>query len=86
MEEILVKNSNYANISSLKKRLINENILEYKCACCGNAGEWNGKPLSLQLDHINGNNRDHRKENLQFLCPNCHSQTNTYAGKNNSNN
>lgn len=82
IDEILVENSTYANISSLKKRLINEKILEYKCAICGNTGEWLGKSLNLQLDHINGNNTDHRIENLRFLCPNCHSQTETYAGKN----
>lgn len=82
IEEILVENSPYANISSLKKRLINEKILEYKCAICGNTGEWMGHQLNLQLDHINGNNTDHRIENLRFLCPNCHAQTETYAGKN----
>lgn len=82
IEDVLVQNSSYANISSLKKRLINEHILEYKCACCGNTGEWLGKPLSLQLDHINGDNKDHRINNLRFLCPNCHAQTETYAGKN----
>ena len=81
LEEILIENSDYANISSLKKRLINEGYLEYKCACC-RINEWLGQPISLQLDHINGNNRDHRIENLRFLCPNCHAQTETYAGKN----
>jgi hypothetical protein len=45
-------------------------------------GEWNGQPLKLQLDHINGINDDNRLENLRFICPNCHSQTITYAGKN----
>ena len=85
LDEILVKNSSYSNISSLKRRLINENRLEYKCACCGNIGKWNGKSLSLQLDHINGINNDHRIENLRFLCPNCHSQTKTYSGKNKNN-
>ena len=84
MSEILVKDSNYVAISRLKKRLVDEGYLEYKCACCG-ISEWMGKPISLQLDHINGNNRDHRIENLRFLCPNCHSQTNTYAGKNKGN-
>jgi RNA polymerase subunit RPABC4/transcription elongation factor Spt4 len=44
--------------------------------------EWNGKVLTLQVDHINGVNDDHRLENLRFLCPNCHSQTPTYAGSN----
>lgn len=56
--------------------------MEYKCACCGNTGEWNGRPLVLQLDHINGDNCDNRLENLRFLCPNCHSQTDTFAGRN----
>ena len=82
LDEILIENSSYANISSLKKRLLNEGRLEYKCAICGNIGEWNGKSLSLQLDHINGINNDHRIENLRFLCPNCHSQTSNYSGKN----
>ena len=81
MEEILVEDSDYVSISRLKARLVNEGYLEYKCSCCG-INEWLGKPISLQLDHINGNNRDHRIENLRFLCPNCHSQTDTYAGKN----
>lgn len=82
LSKILIENSTYANRSSLKKRLILEGVLEYKCAECGNTGEWNGKPLALQLEHKNGINNDHRLENLCFLCPNCHSQTKTYAGKN----
>lgn len=82
LDEILVENSTYANISRLKIRLINEGRLEYKCACCGNIGEWQGQKLTLQLDHINGKNNDHRIENLRLLCPNCHSITETYAGKN----
>lgn len=81
LEEILIENSSYANIASLKKRLIKEGALEYKCAICG-LTEWLNKPISLQLDHINGINNDHRIENLRFLCPNCHSQTDTFAGKN----
>lgn len=81
LDEILIENSPYANISSLKRRLINENRLGYKCAICG-LTEWLNKPISLQLDHINGINNDHRITNLRFLCPNCHSQTDNYAGKN----
>lgn len=81
LDEILVENSTYLNIARLKKRLLDEDKLPYVCAFCGNKGEWQGKPLTLQLDHINGNHTDHRIENLRFLCPNCHSQTETYAGR-----
>ena len=81
LEDILVENSTYLNISSLKKRLISAGLLEYKCAECG-LSSWRGKPISLQLDHINGVHDDNRLENLRFLCPNCHSQTETFAGKN----
>jgi 5-methylcytosine-specific restriction endonuclease McrA len=65
----------------VKHRILKENLLPYVCAVC-NVSEWNGKPISLHLDHINGKNGDHRIENLRFLCPNCHSQTDTYTGKN----
>jgi hypothetical protein len=77
---ILVENSTY-NRSSLKKRLIDEKILEYKCEKCLNSGEWLGEKITLQLDHKNGIFNDNRIENLRFLCPNCHSQTDTFAGK-----
>jgi len=79
-DEIFIKGSTYNN-SNLKKRIINENLVEYVCADvdCSNTGEWNSKKLVLQLDHINGDSRDNRIENLRFLCPNCHSQTVTYS-------
>lgn len=82
LDEILVENSQYTNINRLKKRLLKEGLLEYKCAKCGNDGTWLGNPLSLQLEHKNGIHNDHRIENLEFLCPNCHAQTDTYGGKN----
>ena len=82
LEDILVENSTYANRTALKNRLIKEGTMTYECAICKNKGEWNGKSLTLQLDHINGINNDHRLENLRFLCPNCHSQTNTFSGRN----
>lgn len=82
MDEILTENSAYTNRGRLKVRLISENLLEYRCSICGNEGEWLGQPLSLQLDHINGINNDNRLDNLRFLCPNCHSQTDTFSGKN----
>jgi hypothetical protein len=51
------------------------------CETCGNGGEWQGRPLTLQLDHVNGKYDDNRLENLRWLCPNCHSQTETFAGR-----
>jgi hypothetical protein len=80
LEEVLTEES-YYNRFHLKRRLLNKGLLNYACAKCG-ISEWNGKRLSLQLEHINGVNNDHRLENLCLLCPNCHSQTDTYAGKN----
>jgi len=77
---VLVENSTYSR-TSLKKRLVEENILEYKCEKCSNKGEWLGEKITLQLDHKNGIFNDNRIENLRFLCPNCHSQTDTFAGK-----
>lgn len=79
-EDILIENSTYTNSTSLRKRLINNKLLINKCYECG-ITEWNGKKLTLQLDHINGNNRDNRIENLRLLCPNCHSQTPTYCNR-----
>ena len=78
LEQILIKDSEY-NRTKLKERLINEGLKEYKCECCG-ITEWNGKPISLQLHHLNGIHNDNRLSNLQLLCPNCHSQTDNYAG------
>jgi hypothetical protein len=81
LEEVLVQNSTM-DIKHIKKKIIREGVLgDYACSECG-AVEWMGKPLSLHLDHINGDRFDNRKENLRFLCPNCHSQTSTYCGKN----
>ena len=57
-------------------------VLKEICIECGQTNKHNGKKLVLQLDHINGDNNDYRIENLRILCPNCHSQTNTFAGKN----
>lgn len=81
LEEILVENSTFTNNTDLKKKLFEARVLKNICYECGQLPEWNEKPLVLQLDHINGINNDNRKQNLQILCPNCHTQTVTYAGK-----
>lgn len=69
------------NRSHIKGRLIRLGLLEDVCAVCGTTS-WLGRPLSLHLHHINGDGGDHRLENLQVLCPNCHSQTDTFGGRN----
>ena len=64
------------------RRALIETGRPYRCAGCGRDGSWNGRPLTLHVDHIDGRSWDCRPENLRFLCPNCHSQTATYAGRN----
>lgn len=78
-EEWFVENSHHGGHST-KNRLFKLGW-ENKCSWCG-IGEWRGTPLSLHLDHIDGNNKNNLLGNLRLLCPNCHSQTNTYCGKN----
>lgn len=83
LKEILVKDDTiHVKTEHLKKRLVDENILEYKCTIC-NVSSWLEKDLSLHLDHIDGDSYNNKLENLRFLCPNCHSQTETYCGKKN---
>ena len=78
--EILVKDSTYQS-HKLKRRLILEGVKLHVCESC-RLTEWLGKPIPLELHHINGNNSDNRLENLLLLCPNCHALTDSYRGKN----
>lgn len=80
-EDIFCQNS-LVSRERAKTLLIKLSILEYKCGICEIYPIWNNKSLSLHIDHINGIRNDHRIENLRFLCPNCHSQTETYCNFN----
>jgi len=66
---------------TIKTLILRYDIIPHQCKECKCSSLWNSKPLSLQLHHLNGDNDDNRIENLIFLCPNCHSQTENYAGK-----
>ena len=81
-ETVFCENSTFPR-QKIKNRIIKNKLLKYECFVCKNDGNWNGIKLSLHLDHINGVNNDNRICNLRFLCPNCHSQTETYGGKSN---
>lgn len=67
--------------SRIRARLFEEGILVERCSGCGIGPEWNGQPLVLQIDHVNGDAYDSRLENLRVLCPNCHSQTPTWGAR-----
>ncbi len=82
LSDVLVENSTYKNSFHLLERLYKEGYKICRCEKCG-INEWNGKPIRLQLHHINGNHTDNRIENLQVLCPNCHTQTDNWGNKSN---
>ena len=66
----------------LKEKLYKEGLKERKCELCGQDENWNGKKMSLILDHINGDHSDNRLENLRIVCPNCNATLSTHGGKN----
>jgi hypothetical protein len=79
-EEAFVRDGDLGT-SSLRRKILKFDLKKYECEEC-QMTEWRGKKLSLHLDHIDGDNRNNLLENLRFLCPNCHSLTETYCGKN----
>ena len=80
LSEVFAANT-HRNRGQLKARLLKQGLKENRCQRCG-ISEWRGAPLSLALHHVNGDRMDNRVENLELLCPNCHSQTETFAGRN----
>ena len=81
LKEILEGKHPHYQTNKIRVRLIESGIKEPVCEVCG-ITEWNGNKLSFELDHIDGNSRNHKLENLRIICPNCHSQTKTYRGRN----
>lgn len=65
----------------LLTRALIESGVPYECALCGCDGTWQGMPLTLEVDHVDGDYLDNRRDNVRFLCPNCHRQTPTFAGR-----
>ena len=83
LTEVLVADST-RSLSSFRTRIFAGGLLPERCALCGLGPQWQDRPLTLQIDHINGDRYDHRLENLRTLCPNCHTQTPTFGGKSTS--
>lgn len=80
-DEVFCSNS-VVSQKTLRSFYLKQKDIKYECVKCGVGEFWNGKRLTLQLDHVDGNNNNNLLHNLRWLCPNCHSQTKTYAGKN----
>ena len=81
LEEVFCKNSSVTQ-KVLRGYVERHQVLEYRCVKCGCNGKWQEGEISLELDHIDGDNTNNEISNLRYLCPNCHALTETYRGKN----
>ena len=79
--EYLTENSTYSR-ASLKRRLFAEGLKQRRCEVCGVGEQWQGRPMALILDHVNGVADDNRLENLRIVCPNCAATFDTHCGRN----
>ena len=78
LQDILTSDWSILSLSRKRRRIDYDQ--NGKCLICG-ISEWNGNPITLHLDHVDGDNRNEERSNLRLICPNCHSQTSTYCGK-----
>lgn len=81
LDEVLEGKHPHYQRRGIKRKLFEAGLKENKCEVCG-ISEWNDKPINMHLDHIDGNTYNHVLSNLRMICPNCHSQTDTYCGRN----
>ena len=81
LEEVFKEHSTISQ-KVLRGYVERHKVIPYKCSNCGCDGHWQNGIISLELDHINGDNTNNLVENLRYLCPNCHALTETYRGKN----
>ena len=81
LDEVFIKNSPVTQ-KVLRGYVERHNIIPYECSFCHCNGEWQGGIISLEIDHIDGDNTNNEISNLRYLCPNCHALTDTYRGRN----
>ena len=82
-ENLFRKVGTNASNQTIRRYLLEYHLLDYACEGCGCNGTWQGKPITLQLHHKDGNHRNNELSNLSFLCPNCHAITDNFGGKKN---